>query len=205
MCENLSPGSVDTLTGLYQVISSQRGVRWTGNFRFSLNERDSEQRGRRSKSTIWTDSSPHLACPLNRKLMKLIRLVTWNSPSFPPHGHEWKHTHTDTHTQPLNTSPDTAAPHALCIACLHTGITSEELTGRQPALSHIEAALSKRSLSQIGILSLLHFHIPLYIFVSAISESFNILNLNERFRSDWSPFLFRWIWFNSGLNWRGSF
>lgn len=89
----LSLGSFSTLTVLYQVILSQRGVHWTGNFRFFLNEHDSEQRGdgplaaprsAPANSTIWIDSSPHPACPLNRKLMNLIRSVRWNShPEIP--------------------------------------------------------------------------------------------------------------------------
>lgn len=102
-------GSLETLAGLYQVILSQRSARRSGNFRFFLNERDSEQRGdspltvhrsATAKSTIWIDSSPYLGCPLNRRLMNLIRLVRRSSHSENPTSRPttWPRVNTEIHT-----------------------------------------------------------------------------------------------------------
>lgn len=95
--------------GLYQVILSQRRVCESGNFRFIHNKHDLEQQGNSpltahrsatAKCTIWIDSSPYLACPLNRRLMNLIRLVRWNSHSENPTSlpSTWPRANTEIHT-----------------------------------------------------------------------------------------------------------
>lgn len=156
------PGSIESLIGLYQVILSQHSVRRSGNFRFFLNERDSEQRGdgplmvhrsAAAKCTIWIDSSPYLCCPLNRRLMNLIRLVGWNSHSENPTSlptEYWDSYIASSHTH-AQIASNTSPPHALCSACLYTEITSEELTGWNVNLHYL---ILKRHLPSPNILYL---------------------------------------------------
>lgn len=114
----LSLGSFQSaVIGLYQVILSQRSVCKSGNFRSFLNKHDSEQQGdsplavhrsATAKCTIWIDSSPYLACPLNRRLMNLIRLVRWNSHPENPTSlpTTWPRVNTEIHTSRPDTHTD---------------------------------------------------------------------------------------------------